>query len=122
TTTLGLGLGYDEVLLSAVARGGAGNAHFAEEPDGAAAQIAGEVDGLLRQAAQAANLVIRPTGDVASVVLHNDLPANAIEDGVMVELGDLQHDEVRRLVLSLSVPAMPSLGLAKVAELTLSYV
>jgi hypothetical protein len=31
TTTLGLGLGCDEVLLSAIARGGAGSAHFAEE-------------------------------------------------------------------------------------------
>jgi Ca-activated chloride channel family protein len=122
TTTLGLGLGYDEVLLSAIARGGAGNAHFAEEPDTGAAQIAGEIEGLLRQAAQAANLVVRPTGEVASVVLHNDLPATGIEDGVMIELGDLHHDETRRIVLSLSVPAMSSLGLAKVADLTLSYV
>jgi Ca-activated chloride channel homolog len=122
TTTLGLGLGYDEVLLSAIARGGAGSAHFAEEPDAAAAQIAGEIDGLLRQAVQAANLVIRPTGDVARVTLHNDLPATAIEDGLMVELGDLHHAEARRLVLTLAVPAMPALGLAKVADLQLSYV
>jgi Ca-activated chloride channel family protein len=66
--------------------------------------------------------VVRPTADVASVVLHNDLPATGIEDGVMIELGDLHHDETRRIVLSLSVPAMSSLGLAKVADLTLSYV
>jgi Ca-activated chloride channel family protein len=122
TTTLGLGLGFDEVLLSAIARGGAGSAYFAEEPDAAAAYIAGEIDGLLSQAAQAANLVIRPTGDVASVTLHNDLPVTGIEDGVMVELGDLLYDETRRLVLTLAVPAMPALGLAKVADLTLSYV
>jgi Ca-activated chloride channel homolog len=122
TTTLGLGLGYDEVLLSAIARGGAGSAHFAEETDTAAAQIAGEIDGLLRQAVQAANLVIRPTGDVASVTLHNDLPATVIAGGVMVELGELQEDETRRLVLTLAVPAMPALGLAKVADLTLTYI
>jgi Ca-activated chloride channel homolog len=122
TTTLGLGLGYDEVLLSAIARGGAGSAHFAEEPDAAAAQIAGEIDGLLRQAVQAANLIIRPTGDVASVTFHNDLPVTGIEDGVMVELGELQHEETRRLVLTLAVPAMPALGLAKVADLKLTYV
>jgi Ca-activated chloride channel homolog len=122
TTTLGLGLDYDEVLLSAIARGGAGSAHFAEEPDAAAAQIAGEIDGLMRQAAQAANLVVRPTGDVASVALHNDYPTSVIEDGVMVELGNLLYDETRRLVLTLAVPAMSALGLAKVADLTLSYV
>lgn len=122
TTTLGLGLGYDEVLLSAIARGGAGSAHFSEEPDAAAAYIAGEIDGLLRQAVQAANLVIRPTGDVASVTLHNDLSVTGIEGGVMVELGELHHDERRRLVLTLAVPAMPALGLAKVADLKLSYI
>lgn len=122
TTTLGLGLGYDEVLLSAIARGGAGSAHFAEEPDAAAAQVAGEIEGLLRQAAQSVNLVVRPSGDVGQLMLHNDLPATVIDDGVMIELGDLRHDETRRLVLSFSVPAMPSLGLAKVADLALSYV
>jgi hypothetical protein len=88
----------------------------------AGAQIAGEIDGLLRQAVQAANRVIRPTGDVASVTLHNDLPATVIAGGVMVELGELQEDETRRLVLTLAVPAMPALGLAKVADLTLTYI
>jgi len=44
TSTLGVGLGYDEELMSAVARGGAGNALFAEEADTAGALIAGEVD------------------------------------------------------------------------------
>lgn len=33
TSTLGLGLGYDERIMSAIARGGSGNEHFAEEPD-----------------------------------------------------------------------------------------
>jgi hypothetical protein len=45
TTTLGLGLGYDEVLLSAISRGGDGSAHFAEEPHSAAAAIASLVAG-----------------------------------------------------------------------------
>ena len=47
TSTIGLGLGYDETLLAALARGGAGNTHFAEEGDTAAAALASEVDGLL---------------------------------------------------------------------------
>lgn len=35
--------------MAAVSRGGAGNAHFAEEPDTAGAALASEVDGLLDQ-------------------------------------------------------------------------
>jgi Ca-activated chloride channel family protein len=56
TSTLGFGLGYDERLLAALARGGAGNELFAEEADSAVAKISGEVDGLLDQVAQAASL------------------------------------------------------------------
>jgi Ca-activated chloride channel family protein len=59
TSTLGYGLGYDERLLAAIARGGAGTELFAEEPDTAVAMIAGEVEGLLAQTAQAASVLVR---------------------------------------------------------------
>src|SRR4051794_6944035 len=72
TSTIGLGLGYDETLLAALARGGAGNTHFAEEGDTAAAALASEVDGLLEQVVQAASLTVKPTGAVESVTLWND--------------------------------------------------
>jgi Ca-activated chloride channel family protein len=45
TSTLGWGLGYDERLMSAIARGGSGNELFAEDSDAAIALIAGEVEG-----------------------------------------------------------------------------
>jgi Ca-activated chloride channel family protein len=122
TGTLGLGLGYDEVLMAGVARGGTGNHHFAEEGDTAGRLIAGEIDGLLSQTAQAASLIIRPSGDVTGLRLWNDLPSTAIEGGVMVELGDFYGGETRKIVVSLSVPSMPALGLAKVAELQFRYV
>jgi len=122
TSTLGVGLGYDEALMAAVARGGSGNALFAEEADTAGALIAGEVEGLLSQTVQAASLVVRPKPPVEGIALMNDLPAQAIEGGVMVELGDLYADEQRKLLLSFDVPAMPALGLAQIAELELTYV
>ena len=122
TGTLGLGLGYEEVLMSGVARGGSGNHVFAEEGDSAGRLIAAEVDGLLSQTAQAVSLIIRPTWEVAELRLWNDLPVAAIDGGAMVELGDLYGGEARKLVLTLSVPSMSALGLAKVAELELRYV
>ena len=122
TSTIGLGLGYDEPLLAALARGGAGNTHFAEEGDTAAAALASEVDGLLEQVVQAASLIVRPTGAVESIALWNDLAIASVDDGFMVELGDFYSGQQRKLLLELEVPAMSSLGLAQVCELDLPWV
>jgi len=122
TSTIGIGLGYDELLMDAISRGGGGNAHFAEQGDEAGAAIATEVDHLLDQAVQAASLTVRPTWDVDTVALFNDLPVASIADGFMVELGDFYSGEERKLLLTIEVPAMASLGAVTVCELELSYV
>jgi Ca-activated chloride channel family protein len=122
TSTIGLGLDYDEGLLTAVSRGGAGDAHFAEDGDAAGAALAGEVDGLLERVAQAATVTIRPTGDVDKVTLFNDLDAAPVEGGIMIELGDFFAGEERKLLLELEVPAMAGLGLAQIAEIELRWV
>jgi Ca-activated chloride channel family protein len=122
TSTLGFGLGYDERIMSAIARGGSGNEHFAEEPDTAAALIAGEVEGLLAQTAQAASLHVRLTPAVSRVLVVNDLPTSRVDDGVLVELGGFYADETRKLVLTFDIPALTALGLTEVATLTFTYV
>lgn len=123
TSTIGYGLGYDETLLSIIARGGSGNHHFAEDPDSAGAAIASEVTGLLSKSIQAASLVVRFSDDVQMLRLYNDLPATQIGDGaVMVELGDFYAEEQRKLLMRFKVPAMAALGLAQIATLELRYV
>ena len=119
TSTLGFGLGYDERIMSAIARGGSGNEHFAEEPDTAAALIAGEVEGLLAQTAQAASLHVRLAPVVRGVLVVNDLPANPVDDGLLIELGSFYAEETRKLVLTFDVPAVAALGLTEVATLDL---
>lgn len=122
TSTLGFGLGYDERIMSAIARGGSGNEHFAEEPDTAVALIAGEVEGLLAQTAQAASLHVRLTPVVRNVLVVNDLPATKVDDGLLIELGSFYSDETRKLVLTFDIPAVAALGLTEVAMLTFTYV
>jgi Ca-activated chloride channel family protein len=123
TTTLGLGLGYDEVLLGAIADAGTGEALFAEEADTAGQLIAEQVDGLLSKSVQATSLQIAMAEPVQSVFLLGELPWTQILDGaVMVELGDFWAGETRKVLMRFAVPAMASLGLAQVAELTLQYV
>ena len=122
TSTLGYGLGYDERIMSALARGGAGNEHFAEEPDTAIALIAGEVTGLLAQTAQAASLRIRPSTHVRRVQVLNELPVTNTDNEVLAELGSFYADEKRKVLLVFDVPGIPSLGLAEVASLVFTYV
>jgi Ca-activated chloride channel family protein len=121
-STIGIGLGYDELLMSELARGGSGNHTFTETGDAAAAAVAGEVEGLLSRTVQAVSLIIRPQAEVESVRLWNDLPGHPIEGGIMVDIGDLWADEHRTLLVSFHVPASGALGLAQVAELELRYV
>lgn len=122
TSTVGIGMDYDELLLAQLARGGQGNHVFAEHGDAAAAAVAGEIEGLLSKTVQAASLVIRPAAAVDTVTVWNDLPAHPIDGAIMVELGDLWAGEERKLVLTLAVPAKTALGLAQIAELELRYV
>lgn len=122
TSTLGFGLGYDERLMSAIARGGTGNELFAEEPDTAVKLIAGEVDGLLSQVAQAGSLLVRISPYVRAVAVVNELSSAMTGDGLVTELGSFYAEEKRRIVLTLDVPGIPALGLAEIASLELSYV
>ncbi len=121
-SSIGIGLGYDEDLLESISRGGGGNSHFAENGDEAGACLAGEVDGLLEQVIQAASLVVRPSGDVSSVRLFNDLPVSQVNDGFMVELGEMVSEEKRKLLFEIDVPDIAALGLAQVCELELHWV
>ena len=122
TSALGYGLGYDERLLSAVAKAGRGNELFAEDPDQAGALIAGEVEGLLSQTVQAASLLVRMSPHVKGVALANDVTATGTKDGLLVELGGFWADEERKLLLTFDVPGMPALGLTQIATLELTYV
>jgi len=118
---IGIGLGYDEDLLSGVAAGGAGNVHFAEEADAVGGALAAEVDGLLDQVVQAATLSVRPGDAVRSVTLYNDLPVSTIDGGFVVELGNFVAGEERKLLLRADIPALRDLGLAEVCALTLRW-
>lgn len=123
TSTLGYGQGYDETMLAALARDGSGNHVFAVDPDAAGVAIASEVEGLLSKVVQAATLTVEFQPEVQMLRLYNDLPAQQVATGkVVIELGDLYAAEQRKLLMTLHVPAMAALGLARVATLELQYV
>lgn len=118
---IGIGLGYDEEVLGALAAGGAGDVHFAEQADATIGALTAEVDGLLDQVVQAASLTVTPSSAVRSVRLYNDLPVSETDAGFTVELGDFTAGETRRLLLRADVPALADLGLEAVCELRLRW-
>ena len=122
TSTIGIGTGYDETILAAIAVGGQGNHAFAEHAEGTVMAVAGEIDGLLSKTVQAASVLVKPLVGLTAVNVLNDLPSVATADGVVVELGDFYAGEERRLLLEFAVPACAALGLATVAEIEVRYV
>lgn len=122
TSSIGIGTGYDDQILSELAIGGSGNHLFAVDGDAAAAALASEIDGLLAKSVQAASLLVRPSSDVASIGVVNDLPVQRVPEGVLLELGDFYSAESRRILLRVEVPAMAGLGLAQVASCEFNFV
>lgn len=122
TSTIGIGTGYDETILAAVAIGGQGNHAFAEHAEGTVVAVAGEIEGLLNKTVQAASVLVRPLDGVAAVSVINDLPMVGTADGLLIELGDFYAAEERRLLLEFAVPACAALGLATIAQIEVRYV
>jgi Ca-activated chloride channel family protein len=122
TSTIGIGRGYDETVLTAITSGGAGNHSFADIAEQAATALAAEVTGLLNKTVQAASLHIKPGNEISTITVLNELPCTGVSDGILVELGDFYGDETRRIVLTVEVPGRRELGLVSIADLEFRYV
>jgi len=122
TTTIGFGEGFDEDLMSGMADAGGGRAYFAAVAEDAPGIIAEEFEGLTSLIAQNLSVEIRPSEKVAVVGVLNEYPANAVAEGIQVQMGDVFAEDRRRLVLELHVPALATLGAFKVADLVVRYV
>ena len=124
TSTIGLGTGYDETILEALSQGGGGAHRFAGSIDEAVGAIAAEVDDLLDKTIVNAVLRLTPTSamsGVPSIEILQRLPHWKDGDTYVVQLGDLFSGETRRFVIDLEVPEIASLGLCKIADITIEY-
>ena len=124
TSSIGLGTGYDEVLLEAAAQGGGGVHRFAATIDEAIGAIAEEVEHLLDKSVVNTVLRIKPITGVhgaPGVELLQPFPVLNNGDDYLVQLGDMYAGENRRFMIDFEVPQLASLGLTTIAELTLEY-
>jgi Ca-activated chloride channel family protein len=124
TSTIGLGNGYDETILEALAQGGGGAHRFASSIDEAVGAIAGEVDDLLDKTIVNAVLRITPTPAMLGfpvIEIVQRLPYWKDGETFVVQLGDLFSGENRRFVIDLDVPGIAALGLCAIADITIEY-
>jgi Ca-activated chloride channel family protein len=124
SASIGLGNGYDETILEAIAQGGGGAHRFAADIDEAVGAIAAEVDDLLDKAIVNCVMRFRPTAlakGQPKIELLQRLPYWMDGQDYVVQLGDLYAGENRRFIIMVDVPGIESLGLCKIADVTFEY-
>jgi Ca-activated chloride channel family protein len=121
TTTMGVGLNFNEDLLVQMAAAGGGAFYFIDSPEQAPHIFGEELTDLLNVVGQ--NLVITMTlsHDVNMVRQLNVYPATVQGHTIAFQLGDLYADETKTLVLELAIPALEALGEVQVAHLRFDY-
>jgi Ca-activated chloride channel family protein len=124
SSSIGLGNGYDETILEAIAQGGGGAHRFAADIDEAVGAIAAEVDDLLDKVIVNTALRFRPTAlakGQPKIELLQRLPYWMDGPDYVVQLGDLYAGENRRFIILVDVPGIEALGLCKIADITIEY-
>jgi Ca-activated chloride channel family protein len=121
TTTMGVGMGFNEDLLTKMAAEGGGAFYFIDDPDQAPKIFSEELQDLLSVVGQ--NLVIELTTatDVKLVRQLNTYPSDKQGDAFVYRMGDLFADEVKMLMVELDLPAYDDPGQVEVAHLKFDY-
>ena len=117
TTTMGLGADFNEDLLMDMANAGGGAFYFIESPEVAPEIFSEELRGLLNVVGQNLNITLDTTPHVQSVRQFNAYP----QQQNTYKLGDIFGDEIKTLVLELTIPRLKSLGVMQIATLHFEY-
>ncbi len=121
TTTIGVGMDFNEDLLKNMAHEGGGAFYFIDSPEHTPEIFAEELQDLLNVVGQNLEITLQPTQAVAAVRQLNHYPSEKQGVGYIFHLGDIYAEEVKMLLLELSIPALQSLGEVEVASLRFDY-
>lgn len=121
TTTMGLGADFNEDLLMAMADAGGGAFYFIESPEVTPSILREELQGLLSVVAQNLIVTIEPTLSGMTINQLNAYPLHADGTGQTFRLGDVFGDEVKAVLLEISLPAQSDFGPQQIAVLRFEY-
>ena len=121
TTTLGFGEGFDEDLLTGIARESGGRFYFIETADAAPAVFQEELAGLLSLVAQNIEVKVTIAEPVRLIRQWSGYPGKQKGRSVTFALGDAYAKEEKSVLLTLLVPGVAELGERQIAEIQLGY-
>lgn len=119
TTTVGLGLDYNEDTMTAIADGGSGNYYYVKESEELRQTFTDELRAMMATAARRVLVRIRPRDGVRIRAIHG---FDAERDGrdFIVPLPDLGENAERSVLVELSVPAHLR-GTQRLADVQLQF-
>lgn len=118
-TAMGIGEGFEEELLADIARRSGGGFYYLAGPADIPAAFGRELTGLFAIAATAAELKLVPAEPITAVDLLHRLPSRPVEDGLVVEVGEVAAGEPRLVLFRLTRD--PRADSRHLATLRLSY-
>ncbi|MGQ9888394.1 MAG: VWA domain-containing protein [Aggregatilineales bacterium] len=121
TTTMGLGADFNEDLLVAMANAGGGAFYFIESPEVAPLIFQEELRGLLSVVGQNLVISLELSPYVSSVSQLNAYPSASGPERVSFRLGDVFGEEVKTLVLELTLVGLEEVGAVQIATLRFEY-
>lgn len=99
TTTMGIGQGFEDELLSEMARRGRGGFYYLASAGDIPAAFGRELDGVFSIAASDTQLKFLPHADVVSVEVLHRLPSIVLDEGLQVEIGEVAAGAPRVVLL-----------------------
>jgi Ca-activated chloride channel family protein len=121
TTTLGFGEGFNEDLLTAIAKESRGRFYFIETPDAAPEVFREELEGLMTLVAQNVAITLTLAPPVALIKQWTDYAGKAKDNRVTFSLGDAYAGEEKNMLLTLLVPSLKELGPCEIASVEVTY-
>jgi Ca-activated chloride channel family protein len=121
TTTMGLGDDFNEDLLMAMADAGGGSFYFIESPEVAPMIFKEELQGLLSVIGQNLTVSFEPTDPEITVNQLNAYPDDMNGNIFSYRLGDIFGDEIKALLLEVTIPPYAETGQRQIALLRFEY-
>ncbi|HEV8322439.1 MAG TPA: VWA domain-containing protein [Myxococcota bacterium] len=122
-SAVGLGIGFDEELLTRIATRGGGSFHFVRRSDEVPAALSAELTDLFHLAAEGSQVRIDMTAAADGVDVLHAYPAAREGAEVVVDVGEVYTGAPRLLLLEFALPeaAMAAPGEVRVASLSVRY-
>lgn len=121
TTAMGLGNDFNEDLLMAMAMAGGGAFYFIESPEITPLIFQEELQGLLNVVGQNLVVTIQPSQHVSIVSQLNAYPSHTDGQKTTFRMGDVFGDEIKAILLELSVEAINMAGEVELAALQFEF-